>query len=40
MWVQTSFNIEAESIVGDIILVFEVGFLDLLLKSVNRAMGI
>ena len=40
VWVQTSFNIETESIVGDIILVFEVGSLDLLLAAVNRAMGI
>jgi chemotaxis protein CheC len=40
VWVQTSFNIESESIVGDIILVFEVGSLDLLLEAVNRAMGI
>jgi chemotaxis protein CheC len=40
VWVQTSFNIEAEAIVGDIILVFEVGSLDLLLEAVNRAMGI
>jgi chemotaxis protein CheC len=40
VWVQTSFNIENESIVGDIILVFEVGSLDLLLEAVNRVMGI
>jgi chemotaxis protein CheC len=40
VWVQTSFNIESEAIVGDIILVFEVGSLDLLLEAVNRAMGI
>jgi chemotaxis protein CheC len=40
VWVQTSFNIENESIVGDIIMVFEVGSLDLLLEAVNRAMGI
>jgi chemotaxis protein CheC len=40
VWVQTSFTIETESIVGDIILVFEVGSLDLLLEAVNRAMGI
>ena len=40
VWVQTSFTIETESIVGDIILVFEVGSLDLLLAAVNRAMGI
>lgn len=40
VWVQTSFNIDAESIVGDIILVFDVGSLDLLLEAVNRAMGI
>jgi chemotaxis protein CheC len=40
VWVQTSFNIESESIVGDIILVFDVGSLDLLLEAVNRAMGI
>lgn len=40
VWVQTSFTIESESIVGDIILVFEVGSLDLLLEAVNRAMGI
>ncbi len=40
VWVQTSFNVESESIVGDIILVFEVGSLDLLLEAVNRAMGI
>ena len=40
VWVQTSFTVETESIVGDIILVFEVGALDLLLEAVNRAMGI
>jgi chemotaxis protein CheC len=40
VWVQTSFTVESESIVGDIILVFEVGSLDLLLEAVNRAMGI
>jgi chemotaxis protein CheC len=40
VWVQTRFTIESESIVGDIILVFEVGSLDLLLEAVNRAMGI
>ncbi len=40
VWVQTSFNVETESIVGDIILVFEVGSLDLLLEAVNRAMGV
>jgi chemotaxis protein CheC len=40
VWVQTSFTVETESIVGDIILVFEVGSLDLLLEAVNRAMGI
>ena len=40
VWVQTSFDIETESIVGDIILVFEVGSLDLLLEAINRAMGI
>jgi chemotaxis protein CheC len=40
VWVQTSFNIDSDSIVGDIILVFEVGSLDLLLEAVNRAMGI
>ncbi len=40
VWVQTSFTLETESIVGDIILVFEVGSLDLLLEAVNRAMGI
>ena len=40
VWVQTRFTLESESIVGDIILVFEVGSLDLLLEAVNRAMGI
>jgi chemotaxis protein CheC len=40
VWVQTSFTIESESIVGDIILVFEVGSLNMLLEAVNRAMGI
>jgi chemotaxis protein CheC len=40
VWVQTRFTIESQSIVGDIILVFEVGSLDLLLEAVNRAMGI
>jgi chemotaxis protein CheC len=40
VWVQTSFTVETESIVGDIILVFEVGSLDLLLEAVNRAMGL
>ena len=40
VWVQTSVNIETESIVGDIILVFEVGSLDLLLEAVNQVMGI
>jgi chemotaxis protein CheC len=40
VWVQTSFNVESESIVGDIIMVFDVGSLDLLLEAVNRAMGI
>ena len=40
VWVQTSFTLESESIVGDIILVFEVGSLDLLLEAVNQAMGI
>ena len=40
VWVQTSFTLESESIVGDIILVFDVGSLDLLLEAVNRAMGI
>jgi chemotaxis protein CheC len=40
VWVQTHFTVESESIVGDIILVFEVGSLDLLLEAVNRAMGI
>ena len=40
VWVQTSFTLETESIAGDIILVFDVGSLDLLLEAVNRAMGI
>jgi len=40
VWVQTSFTLESESIIGDIILVFEVGSLDLLLEAVNRSMGI
>jgi chemotaxis protein CheC len=40
VWVQTHFTLDSESIVGDIILVFEVGSLDLLLEAVNRAMGI
>jgi chemotaxis protein CheC len=40
VWVQTRFTLETESIVGDIILVFEVGSLDLLLEAVNRAMGV
>jgi chemotaxis protein CheC len=40
VWVQTHFTVESESIVGDIILVFDVGSLDLLLEAVNRAMGI
>jgi len=40
VWVQTRFSIEAESIVGHIILVFEVGSLDLLLEAVNRSMGV
>ena len=39
VWVQTSFTVESDSIVGDIILVFEVGSLDLLLQAVNRVMG-
>jgi chemotaxis protein CheC len=40
VWVQTRFTLESESIIGDIILVFDVGSLDLLLEAVNRAMGI
>lgn len=40
VWVQTRFTLETESIAGDIILVFDVGSLDLLLEAVNRAMGI
>jgi len=40
VWVQTSFTVESESIIGDIILVFEVGSLDFLLEAVNRSMGI
>lgn len=40
VWVQTRFTLETEAIVGDIILVFEVGSLDLLLEAVNRAMGV
>ena len=40
VWVQTRFTIESELITGDIILVFEVGSLDLLLEAVNRATGI
>ena len=40
VWVQTRFTLESEAIIGDIILVFEGGSLDLLLEAVNRAMGI
>jgi chemotaxis protein CheC len=40
VWVQTHFTVDTESIFGDIILVFEVGSLELLLEAVNRAMGI
>lgn len=40
VWVQTRFSVEAQFIAGDIILVFEVGSLDLLLAAVDRAMGV
>ena len=36
VWVQTQFSVEDHQIDGDIILVFEMGSLDLLLNAVNR----
>lgn len=36
VWVQTQFSVEDHPIDGDIILVFEMGSLDLLLNAVNR----
>jgi len=39
VWVHTSFSIEEHSIEGDILLIFEVGSIDLLLAAINRALN-
>jgi chemotaxis protein CheC len=40
VWMQTRFTIEQHQVGGDMILIFQVGSLDLLLAAIDREMGV
>ncbi len=40
VWVQTSFTVVKQQITGDVILLFEVGSLDLLVQALDQQMGV